>query len=357
MNVLLHGATNMSNFGDYIFAEIFYNALRDLGHEVSFFAHPRYGISDFFARNLGVNPNRDKYKEILKESECLVYISGGYFVEPRKPGFISELKHFNRYMRPARYFMKKGNPIYVLGVGAGPFRNRLFSIYARKVLNYATVVTVRDEESKLYCNEFGINNDIHVTSDTALLINEYLANKKAEIPKFIIKEGAKMLLFHIDSNEEVKTMISNMFVPAVIRFLKDNPEYQLFLAADGIKNEALYEEYKIMFSEINPIVLKYENPWVLARQIERADLIITTKLHMGIVGSAFGCSVVSFPYVPQKTVRFYKQIGEPSRCVPLSEANADLIYDKLVFFKDKKIKVPEEIKEKAKLNLDYLPKS
>lgn len=355
MKIMLHGATNMSNYGDYLFAEIFYETLKSQGNQVLFYSHPVYGISDYFRKYLGDIPKKSNYKDELRNSDCLVFISGGYFVEPRKPGIVSELKHFSRYMMPALNFMNSKKPIYVLGVGAGPFKKQLFSIYARKVLNYATVVTVRDGESKQYCTEFGVHNQITVTSDTALLIAEYLEKQKTGVPKFAIDEGRKMLLFHIDSNDEVKKIMASSIIPAVIRFLRSNQEYQLFLASDGIKNDSLYEEYRKMFAEVNPVVLRYDDPWILTRQIERADLIVTTKLHMGIVGSALGSSVVSFPFVPQKTKRFYRQIREPDRCTSLTDINSDMVYNKLEAFKDKRIKIPEELVEKARLNLTYLP--
>ena len=356
MKIMLHGATNMSNYGDYIFAELFMDALKTKGHEVLFYSHPKYGISDYFAKYLRVAPDRRNYKKDLKLIDCFIFISGGYFVEPRKPGVLSEYKHYCRYLKPAMSLLRCGKPIYILGVGAGPFKNKRFSRSARKIINYASVVTVRDEESKQYCDQFGIYNDIIVTSDTALLIGEYLNNKKQEIPKFNIDEGRKMLLFHIDSNQEVKEKISSTIAPAIIRFLNDNPEYKLFLAADGVKDDVLYEEYRSTFAEAHPTVLIYDNPWELTRQIERADLIVTTKLHMGIVGSALGRSVVSFPFVPQKTKRFYKQIGEPDRCVSLTDITTDKVYGMLEAFKKRRIQVPNEFIKKARLNLEYLPK-
>ena len=357
MKIMLHGATNMSNYGDFLFAEFFYHKLKKDGHDVEFYAHPRYGISDYFARYLKVTPDRQNYWERVKQSDCLVFISGGYFVEPRKPGLIAEVKHYERYMKPATYFLRHNKPIYVLGVGAGPFSNKLFSLQARKVLNHATVVTVRDEESKRYCNAFGVQNDVIITSDTALLIGEFLKTIKSNTPRFELDEGRKMLLLHLDSNSEVKAKIQEVIVPAIRCFLDYNKDYSLYIAADGVKENALYAEYQKMLSDYQPKILVYDDPWVLTRQIERADLIVTTKLHMGIVGSALGSSVVSFPFVPQKTKRFYKQIGEPDRCSPLTDINQDMVLEMLEKYKDSRIQLPEELIAKARMNLELLPRN
>ena len=355
MRVLLHGAINMSNYGDYLFAELFYNHLLDKGITPEFYSHPKYGISDYFSKYLKYLPDRQNYKEIMRSCDCLVYISGGYFTEPRSGGLFAEYKRIERYFSPAKYFIRANKPIYILGVGAGPFENRPYSRMAKSIIEYASTVTMRDEESTQYCREFSISKDIITTSDTALVIGDYLRINKGAVQRFVVDSGKKMFVLHIDSNSEVKTRISSIVRPAVIRFIKSNPDYQLYLVADGRKRASLYGEYSNMFNEVNPVVLIYDDPWELTRQIERADLIVTTKLHVGIVGSALGSSVVSFPFVPQKTKRFYKQIGESDRCVSLTDINQDMVFEMLEKYKDIRIQLPEELIAKARMNLELLP--
>ena len=354
MKVMLHGATNMSNYGDYLFAELFYNALRERSIETEFYSHPKYGVSDYFCKYLGYTPYGKTNKKMIQECDALVYISGGYFTEPRTGGLLAELQRAKRYFEPAKYFMSAHKPIYILGVGAGPFSQKLYSRRAKEIIEYSSLVTVRDAESAEYCQEFGISKSIIVTSDTALVVREYL-QKKTNVPQFLVENGKKMLLFHIDSNAEVKTRIDSIIRPAVLQFIKNNPEYQLYLTADGKKNATLYNEYELMFKEVNPVVLIYDDPWVLTRQIEKADLIITTKLHMGIVGSSLGRSVVSFPFVPQKTKRFYKQIGEADRCVSLADINQDIVLQMLERYRNERIKISDELIDRARKNLTFLP--
>ncbi len=356
MKVMLHGAVNLSNYGDYLFAELFYKTLRNNGVDAVFYTHPKYGISSFFKKHLGYEPEDCSFRDLVKTCDAFVFFSGGYFTEPSKKVFLGETHHVHRYLYPASFFMKAGKPIYALGVGAGPFKDAAFSKKARTILNYATKITVRNEESLRYCEEFGIHNDITVTADTALVIREYLEKEKQDVPKFETEDGKKMLLFHIDSNDYVTEKLKETVVPATIGFLKQHPEYQLYLAADGVKKDWHYQRYEEMFRDCNPIVLKYDDPWILTRQIERADLIVTTKLHVGIVGSALGRSVVSFPFISNKTPRFYRQIGEAERCMPLETITEEKAYRMLEGFKDQKITVPQELIDKARLNLELLPR-
>lgn len=353
MKVLIHGAINMSNYGDFLFAELFSNALKENGMEVEFYSHPKYGISDYFAKYLCYTPDRKHYKLKARSCDALVYISGGYFLSHKNP--LIELRHTIRYLTPAKYFLKNGKAIYVLGVGVGPFYKGPFRQIAKKVLVTASAVTVRNDESKEYCLKLGINRDIPITADTALLLKEYMDKRKTDIPSFEIESGKKMLLFHIDNNPDVKEKLKSDAVPALKKFLDRHEDYVLYLATDGQYREQLYAEYVECFTSYSPCVLKYDDPWLLTRQIERADLILTTKLHMGIVGSTFGCSVVSFPW-HKKTLRFYKQIGETARCILLSQVNEEIILSQLERYEGKSISLPNELKDKARLNIELLPK-
>jgi len=355
MRVMLHGAVNQSNYGDYLFAELFFHKLKEKGAKVEFYTHPKYGICEHFATNLGYVPESCSYKNTVKKCDVFVFFSGGYFIEPRKKGIAAEIKRIRQYLYPALAFMKAGKPIYVLGVGAGPFENAPYSNLARKILNYANIITVRNEESLQYCKDFGINKEIIITADTALVIKEYLDLEKQSVPKFEIEEGKRMLLFHIDGSKQKTEKMKESIIPATKKWLKVHPEYQLYLTADRVSYESLYQAYEELFIENNPIILKYDDPWKLTRQIERADLVITTKLHVGIVGSALGRSVVSFPSVPNKTLRFYKQIGEADRCVPLETITMEKAYKMLDTYNGRGIIVPKELIDKAKINLELLP--
>ncbi len=353
MKVMIHGAINYSNYGDYLFAEFFSYELIKRGIEVEYYTHPKYGISDFFAKNLGYSLDNKQNYAVMKSCDALVYISGGYFLSQKN--LLADLRHKRRYLTPGLYFMNHDKPVYILGIGAGPFSNGPFRKAAKRLLQYATALTVRNEESKQHIIGLGVCRDIPVTTDTALVIRDYVRNTKTGIPRFHLEPGKKMLLFHIDLNHNVKSKLEVVVVPAIKRFLDTHKEYELYLAADSIMPDSLYEEYAHMFAPYSTHILKYNDPWALTRQIERADMVVTTKLHMGIVGAAFACSVISFPW-HQKTPRFYKQIGEGDRCKLLSEVDEQCVMTQLERFEGKHISLPKELIEKAKLNLEMLPK-
>lgn len=355
MKLLLHGAINLSNFGDYLFAKIFYDYIKDRGQDVDFYTHPQYGISSFFRRHLGYHMREKNCKLLMAKSDALIFIPGGYFVNSSKKGLLSQLRHIKRYLFPALYFMKKKKPIYILGVGAGPFNNSLFSCLARKIMNYATVVYVRNEESKKYCLELGVTTDIKVTTDTAILIENYMKDEPQSFSPFVKPAGQKALMLHVNGDAQTRGMMFNNVIPAIEEFLSNHTEYQLYLAADGMRMEKAYKEYAAALSKYNPISFEYDDPMQLCQRISQMDIVVTPKLHVGIVSSVLGKSVLSFPVVPQKTQRFYRQIGEQDRCIPLADVTPVEVLKLLEEKKNSYISVSSELKSLAYENLKALP--
>jgi len=84
------------------------------------------------------------------------------------------------------------------------------------------------------------------------------------------------------------------------------------------------------------------------------DLIITPKLHVGIVGAALGKSVLSFPYHIHKIKRYYRQIGEEDRCVLLKDITESVAYDKLIKYCSIPITVNDSFRDLAQKNLNAL---
>lgn len=350
MKIMLHGATSYSNFGDYLFAEMFYAKLKELGADAVFYEHPQNGIGDFFSKHLGYKRSMKSEREQIDECDALVYISGGYFKTAD-----SVLENFNRnkrYWKPALRFIKQKKPIYILGVGAGPINRSICGRNICKILNYADVVTVRNEESKDYCNGVNLKNDILVTADTALAVDEYYIDKSNTFDR--TQSTRKTILVHmVAGNSTVKLIVDKIAKP-IIDFCNKHPEYKLLLTPDSESCSKWKEEYLQAFQEATPEYIPYTDPWITYRVISQADIIVTPKLHVGIVGCTLGASVLSFPVDSQKTRRFYSQIGESKRCIPIKELDQEDVTKMLEKFKDSRIAITDELKKKAKMNLSYL---
>jgi polysaccharide pyruvyl transferase WcaK-like protein len=75
-----------------------------------------------------------------------------------------------RYLRLVKAAHERGVPTFAYAVGAGPLRDADDREAVRTVLPEMTEVVVRDEESRLVLEEVGVERELTVTADPALLL-------------------------------------------------------------------------------------------------------------------------------------------------------------------------------------------
>ena len=95
----------------------------------------------------------------------------------------------------------------------------------------------------------------------------------------------------------------------------------------------------------------YNNPLDLCAIINSSDIIITTKLHVGIMGARFGKSVVSFSGYTEKIQRFYNQINEADRSISLKKYTVNAGYNMIRKYKDSVIVISDDIISQGENNL------
>lgn len=346
MNIMLTGATMESNFGDFLFAKIFWDAISDLvGKENTYFYDSYFTMFDFFKKNLGYNK-----KSRMTSMDALIYISGGYFCGDDK-NIKDYILRFFRYFYVGLYFSFAKKPIAVIGMDIGKIEHRFLRICAKRILKSAKIISVRNEESVQYLKKYGIHTPYCLTSDTAQVLDERFGKSHP----LKLENDEKYLFFHIFTNITKNKSTVYKLIPAIEKFLNDNPDYKLVVGCDQ------YEEFEDdILADINEslnckaILYKYENPLELFSLLNSMDYIITPKLHVGIVGCTLGKSVLSFSVHTDKIERYYKQIGEADRSVALSDCNIDMVIRKLERYKNIKVKLDDKIKKAALNNLEIL---
>lgn len=346
MKILVHGATNGSNFGDCLFAHIFYEKLNVYG-DVDFLYMPRFGMCDYLINEI-VSYKRTIYD--YKKADCLVYMSGGYFGDTTS-SFTEAIKRYFRYFRVAEYFIKKNKPIYVCGVGGGPINNPFLRKKIVRILNYAKKVTVRDYETAEYFKSVGVYNKIIVTTDTALTVREKLLPNIDEKLDYLLSEK-KNIFLHVYGTDKSNEELTNKILPSINKFLLKFPEkYRVFVCTDNITKKNIEDLEIFQKLEADKVPLKYRSTWEFCSLLKRMDSVITVKLHVGIVASLFGRSVVSFPKHINKTKRFYNQIGYGDRCKLLKDCDENDTLCMIEKYIENPIHVNDELVRKAKLNL------
>lgn len=354
--VVIHGATNTSNFGDILFAKMFYNECQNLGLNTYFLNIPFYGIGKTCRSEVGYEKKLSLFQAL--KCDYLIMMSGGYLGEDVS-SFKDTLKRYFRYVLWPNLFLMCKKSVYVLGVGGGPIESKWLRKRIVNVLQKADVVTVRDYETKAYFEQYGVTRNIYVTSDTAQIysgIYELSLNSEMKnIMQELKEKNYKIIYLHLVSDEKKDSLINKNIVKALNKFIKTHPEYYLIAGNDSIVNKRIdeYESYQNITTS-NKVGYKYSTSHDLVSLLNECDLVITTKLHVGILSASLGKSVLAFPTHREKVERYYKQIGESGRCLSLKKVNSDIVFNMLENYHDKKIVLSNEILKKAMKNLEYI---
>lgn len=346
-NVVLHGATNCesSNYGDYIYGEMIYEYLKEKGFNVCF-----YQASSFFKKNL-----KDYLKNQFidkRDADLIVYLPGGYFGEGHQARFRDNLVQFIRFMPLGIWASYKRIPMIVLGIGAAPNYCSFMNFGIRRICNHSQIVTVRDKESYEALKKLCPKANIIDSGDLIITNALNIANQSSQIRRIEkIKENRKVLLLHYNHSKEALLK----FAGCVKKFTAKHQEYLVVVTSDSILEyeDEYFNEFESK-SGINCEHFLYENPYELTALLKNIDVVLTCKLHVGVVASTFGKSVVAVACHPEKTARFYSQIGESGRCVSLFDVKSEEICELLEKYHERKIQIDKQIIKKASITWELL---
>ena len=355
--ILLHGAVNSSNFGDCLFVDLYYRTIKSIEGITPIFVEGRYGISEFNRRE--INYERHISEKLQNEADGLIYIAGGYFGDDNSP-WIMSIRRWLRYFRIGEKYIRKGRPILVSGVGGGSIKARITRLSANRIIAYSDSVLVRDLGTAEYYSECRKNaSPIVLTYDTALSItSDILPDLEEQTVAELDKFGAdsEFVFLHLTGEETSDNIIYLNILPAVKKLLEQNHNMHLIVGFDCIMRDDIYESVLKKIDVDIFYFYKYHSAWQLCSLLNKMDLIITSKLHVGIVGSALSKSVVSFPKHPYKTKRFYESINEEERCVELSKIDSDSAFVQIKKYYKRPINIVNDIREKARMTLTICEK-
>ncbi len=348
MKIVLHGATNGANFGDYLFAKIFYEELTRAGHNVFFYNFPKIGISTFFKENL----NYTKHLGVgeLLRANALVYISGGYFGE-RSATKKETIIRYLRYIPIGSFFKLFKKHIFIIGVGGAPISSKILRNKFVKLINYSDLTIFRDNRTTEYYLKHGANNDIQTSTDTAIFLSKIInVNNNTGIEL----SNKKHIFLHISGDKKTDEQIIKIVIPAINEFLNYNENWDIIIGNDNIcKNSHI----QIIYDKINTTkkyIYNYNDPLQLYNLLGNMNIVLTPKLHVGIVSASLKKSVISFPYHPEKTTRFYKQIGYPERCTPIGKLTTEKLLHDIKEYDNKPIVISRKITRQSEENITRL---
>jgi len=345
-SILLHGATWVDNFGDTLFFEVFGSELLKNGHKPFL-----YNANEKIVKNLTfeISNERNVFKAI-KKANYIVYVGGGYLGEPSDIttkkrlhwSFRNLVKCYSIAILGAIYNKK----ILICGAGAGPITNSILRKIVKFIGNKSEQVVVRDIQSYEFLKEIGVKeSQVKMTADTLIAVDRIY-------PEFQSQAKNKKVLIHLSVSPE-KNEKSKKIWTQVLKFVDENPDFEIYGINDHC-NSAQREFLSFVTRKLGEDrVINYTTPIELVRVLSLASIVITEKLHVGIIASSFGGSVYSLPQ-HSKTVRYYSQIGYLDRHITNEDLDSGGLYEKMMDSKNDAVVVPQEVKDKAYSNFKIM---
>lgn len=348
MSIIVHGATHTTNFGDVLFAYLFYQTCIDLGCDVEFLNLPKFRVSEFCKNELNYKNEHHFLKQL--KSDGLIMMSGGYLGDD-KVSMKNSLKRYLHYILPARLFEMRNRPVFFIGVGGGPLNSRALRKACVRVLNKASYVSVRDIETKNYFLEYGVKKEIVVTTDTAQIIDSRFTNEHGiALGDLHFDENRKYIFYHVVNKSVEDRKMADTISLALNRFLEEHEEYDVIIGCDEKANASNLLSY-VSVNDERKQAFEYGSVFQLCCLLDKVHFVITPKLHVGIVSASLGKSVISFPIHREKTERYYRQIGEQDRSVHLNSITEEIAFQQMEKYYEKPITLDQSVKKMAEDNL------
>jgi polysaccharide pyruvyl transferase CsaB len=161
--VAISGSYGGMNLGDEAILEVILRELRaNADVDVVVFS---YNVKDTERRHkVRSVPIREMHKdqvfEELRKLDLFVLGGGGILYD----------ESLERYLRDVNWAKELSIPVFIYAISVGPFKNPESKQLVTEVLNKVDKITVREGEAKRILNDLGVNQEIGITADPALLL-------------------------------------------------------------------------------------------------------------------------------------------------------------------------------------------
>ena len=240
--ISLHGSYFGHNYGDVLLITIFARWIKDkYPHCVI-----NYPLADRI-RTIGLPEGEVGLFNFLR-SKALIYCGGGYFGERPFGKSSWSKRNFKRHSIIGFVALLLRIPYAFIGVEFGPISNTWFRSVTIFLAKHASVVVVRNKESKFFLEENGVRGVI-LGADAVLTLSsndrpkEKKGNILLHIPGFQKnKEKYKELIFQFLSViKEEKIQNKIIFISDNYNYYFESPDYQQII--DMFKEESVPFEF------------------------------------------------------------------------------------------------------------------
>lgn len=250
----------------------------------------RHGVRAFPTREI----HKDEVLEELKKLDLFILGGGGILFDGAAEPFLREVA----------WAQELNIPVMVYAISVGPLKNPESKQLVTQILNKATIITVRENESKRMLNDLGITKSIEVTADPAFLLKSQSFTKEmlkkegldAETPLigFSVREpGPAAPDLNIDHYHIILANAADFMIE------RYNAKI-LFIPMELGENRDLQHSHAVISKMLNPqhaSVLKggYSSSQILGL-VEHMAFAVGMRLHFLIFASIKKIPFLSLPY-------------------------------------------------------------
>lgn len=351
-SVYIHGSFMNDNYGDFL---LYYMASNICDRYTNLFDFFSADVDESYDNYCKIN-RKNKMDGIFK-SELVLFAGGGYFGEPDRRKLYWNVRCFIKHLVPAYIISKRKIPYAIIGVETGPISSFVNKKILKSVCQNASTLSVRNEESKKFLENIGVNREILVNPDWIMGIDAIdLLNHKNNADSILndIDSCKKKIFVHLTTRNKdgMENVISDLK-----EFLSLRDDICYIIGTDQ-KRESQSERAKSLYQSLGDSKCKlalYNDPWTLSVLLNKVDAVITDKLHVGIVATKFNKEVISVAS-HTKTLKYFKLIGRENFSTHLINIKSKETLEKLNSLTFKDISIKEEVFINAKKNEKLLVK-
>jgi polysaccharide pyruvyl transferase CsaB len=220
------------------------------------------------------------------------------------------------YLHVPRVAQKLGVPTATFAIGVGPLERTAEQEAVAEVLNRMDLVTVREASAKRLLEEIGVEGEIHVTADPALLLTpdpfeaDVLRAEGIDASHRLVGLSVREAGVAAPdlSGSDYHALIANAADFVVDRFGAD----VLFVP---MERGDIRESHRVLGRMAHPergYVLRGEyEPRLMLGVMQHLDLALGMRLHFLIFGALAGVPIVGLPY-GSKVTSFLESVGLPT---------------------------------------------
>ena len=326
--IIIHGFYGHGNLGDEAILE---SLLKEFGKfpelEITVFSSRPQEVSRMYqVRSINSIRKKTILRRIYEIKKSKLFILGGGGLLRDTGGNSVNIKN---WLKPLILAQRLGTKTVLCGIGVENIRYPKSKKIICKVLNKTNLITVRDENSKKTLQQMGITNEIKVTADPAILLNNNLSKIKwpNSSPKIMIcvrhwfDKG-----FYIENQKANKNFINSLSIAADFLIEHYNatvdfiPMRTITDDDDGIVARQILSQMK--YKNKTWVCSVVAKPREFIEMLKKYSLIIGMRLHSLILATSAGIPVIGFEYMP-KVKAYMASISQGEYSLSMTTINSD----------------------------------